>query len=128
MTANISLRNLVKVLYTFDDQNKTNCLTRWPQALDIRTAYLDESTQIGVIELKTCLQAIVSASPELVTKLGQDYTVYAYDYSEYETPLVGQGMLSWALASASPTPAAPAHQSKTMVTGRFLARHKRRWK
>ncbi len=118
MTANISLRNLVKVLYTFDDQNKTNCLTRWPQALDIRTAYLDESTQIGVIELKTCLQAIVSASPELVAKLGQDYTVYAYDYSEYETPLVGQGMLSWALASASSTPAAPAHQSKTMVTGR----------
>src|SRR5699024_6961877 len=57
-------------------------------------------------------------SPELVAKLGQDYTVYAYDYSEYETPLVGQGMLSWVLASASPTPNAPAHQSKTMVTGR----------
>ena len=108
----------MKVLYTFDDQNKTNCLARWPQVLDIRTAYLDESTQIGVIELKTCLQAIVSASPELVAKLGQDYTVYAYDYSEYETPLVGQGMLSWALASSSSTPAAPAYQSKTMVTGR----------
>lgn len=44
--------------------------------------------------------------------------MYAYDYSEYETPLVGQGMLSWVLASASPTPDAPAHQSKTMVTGR----------
>lgn len=27
-------------------------------------------------------------------------------------------MLSWVLASASPTPDAPAHQSKTMVTGR----------
>lgn len=50
--------------------------------------------------------------------LGQDYTVYAYDYSEYETPLVGQGMLSWILASASPTPGAPAQQSRTMVTGR----------
>ena len=108
----------MKVLYTFDDQNKTNCLARWPQLLAIRTAFLDESTQIGVIELKTCLQAIVSASPELVAKLGQDYTVYAYDYSEYETPLVGQGMLSWALASSSTTPDAPAHQSKTMVTGR----------
>ena len=109
---------LVKVLYTFDDQNKTNCLARWAPILDIRTAYLDESQQIGVIELKTCLQAIVSASPELVAKLGQDYTVYAYDYSEYETPLVGQGMLSWILASSSSTPSAPAHQSKTMVTGR----------
>ncbi|KAL9638444.1 MAG: hypothetical protein Q9204_001502 [Flavoplaca sp. TL-2023a] len=80
--------------------------------------YLDETTQIGVIELKTCIQAIVAASPELVAKLGQDYTVYAYDYSEYDTPLVGQGMLSWVLASSSATPAAPAHQSKTIVTGR----------
>ncbi|PWY94296.1 hypothetical protein BO94DRAFT_327568 [Aspergillus sclerotioniger CBS 115572] len=108
----------LKVLYTFDDANKTNCLARWPHLLEIQTAFLDEKTQIGVIELKTCIQAIVSASPELVAKLGQDYTVYAYDYSEYETPLVGQGMLSWVLASASPTPDAPAHQSETMVTGR----------
>ncbi|KAL4974700.1 hypothetical protein BDW66DRAFT_161009 [Aspergillus desertorum] len=61
---------------------------------------------------------LVKVLPELVAQLGQDYTVYAYDYSEYETPLVGQGMLSWVLASSSPTPNAPAHQSKTMVTGR----------
>ncbi|CEJ58689.1 hypothetical protein PMG11_07338 [Penicillium brasilianum] len=108
----------LKVLYTFDNENKTNCLARWPHVLDLQTAFLDEQTQIGVIELKTCIQAIVSASPELVAQLGKDYTVYAYDYSEYETPLVGQGMLSWVLASASPTPDAPAHQSKTMVTGR----------
>ncbi|KAL9129950.1 MAG: hypothetical protein Q9217_001752 [Psora testacea] len=107
----------LKVLYTFDE-DKTNCLARWPHALDIRTAYLDENTQVGVIELKTCIQAIATASPEIVARLGQDYTVYAYDYSEYETPLVGQGMLSWILASSSPTPGAPAHQSRTMVTGR----------
>jgi len=75
-------------------------------------------TEIGVVDLKTCVQAIVEASPELVRRLGQDYTVYAYDYSEYETPLVGQGMLSWVLASASSTPSAPAHQSRTVVTGR----------
>ena len=109
---------IVKVLYTFDDQNKTNCLARWPQVLNIRTAFMDDTAEIGVIELKTCIQAIVAASPELVAKLGQDYTVYAYDYSEYETPLVGQGMLSWVLASASSTPSAPAHQSRTVVTGR----------
>ena len=108
----------VKVLYSFDNENKTNCLARWPQPLNIRTANLDENTQIGVIELKTCIQAIVAASPELVARLGQDYTVYAYDYSEYETPLVGQGMLSWVLASTSSTPSAPAHQSRTVVTGR----------
>ena len=108
---------LVKILYTFDE-NKTNCLARWPHPLDIRTAYLNQDTIVGVIELKTCLQAIATASPEIVAGLGQDYTVYAYDYSEYETPLVGQGMLSWILASASPTPGAPASQSRTMVTGR----------
>ena len=44
--------------------------------------------------------------------------MYAYDFSEYETPLVGQGMLSWILASASTTPNAPADESQTMVTGR----------
>ena len=114
----LKLLVLVKVLYSFDNENKTNCLARWPQPLDIRTAYLDEMTQIGVIELRTCIQAIVAASPELVAALGQDYTVYAYDYSEYETPLVGQGMLSWVLASSSSTPSAPAHQSRTVVTGR----------
>ena len=114
----LSVFILVKVLYSFDNENKTNCLARWPQPLDIRTAYLDEMTQIGVIELRTCIQAIVAASPELVAALGQDYTVYAYDYSEYETPLVGQGMLSWVLASSSSTPSAPAHQSRTIVTGR----------
>ena len=93
-------------------------MARWPHPIDIRTARLDEDTIIGVIELKVCLQAIATASPEIVAKLGQDYTVYAYDYSEYETPLVGQGMLSWILASSSPTPGAPAHQSRTIVTGR----------
>lgn len=54
----------------------------------------------------------------MVAKLGQDYTVYAYDYSEYETPLVGQGMLSWVLASSASTPSAPAHLSRAVVTGR----------
>jgi hypothetical protein len=51
----------VKVLYTFDDENKSNCLARLPTALDIPTVSLDETTQLGVIELKTCIQAIVSA-------------------------------------------------------------------
>ena len=79
---------------------------------------LDAKTEVGIIELRTCIQAIVAASPELVAKLGQDFTIYAYDYSEYETPLVGQGMLSWALAASSSTPTAPADQSQTPVTGR----------
>jgi hypothetical protein len=53
--------NPVKVLYTFDDQNKTNCLARLPNALPIPVVAVDDATQIGVIELRTCIQAIVSA-------------------------------------------------------------------
>lgn len=108
---------IVKVLYTFDDQNKTNCLARWPQVIEIRTAYLEDGTQIGVVDLKTCILAIVAASPELVAQLGQDYTVYAYDYSENDTPLVGQGMLSWVLGSSSAS-SAPGNSARTFVTGR----------
>ncbi|KAH7342636.1 hypothetical protein BKA65DRAFT_401552 [Rhexocercosporidium sp. MPI-PUGE-AT-0058] len=115
----VSVRPMrLKVLYTFDDQNKTNCLARWPHVLQIQTVAMDESTSIGVIELKTCIDAIVQCSPELVARLGQDYTVYAYDYSEYDNPLVGQGMLSRALSTASPTPDAPASQSRQLITGR----------
>ncbi|KAJ5121405.1 uncharacterized protein N7515_009366 [Penicillium bovifimosum] len=115
----IDVRSMrLKVLYTFDNDNKTNCLARWPHVLEIQTAYLDENTPVGVIELKTCIQAIVSASPELVGQIGKDYTVYAYDYSEYETPLVGQGMLSGVLATFSSSPEAASNQSKTMITGR----------
>lgn len=58
---------------------------------------------------------LISFSPELVGQLGKDYTVYAYDYSEFETPLVGQGMLSWVLANSS---TAEASASKSMITGR----------
>ncbi|MCJ1313993.1 hypothetical protein MMC25_007673 [Agyrium rufum] len=108
----------LKVLYTFDQESKTNCLARWPKALQIRTALLDEETQVGVVDLKTCMQAVVSASPELVARLGQDYTVYAFDYSEYDTPLVGQGMLSWVLASPSTNGQSQQSQAKTVVTGR----------
>ncbi|RFU27272.1 hypothetical protein B7463_g9062, partial [Scytalidium lignicola] len=108
----------LKVLYTFDDQNKTNCLARWPHVLQIQTVVMDEETSIGVIELKTCVQAIVQCSPELVATLGQDYTVYAYDFSECDTPLVGQGMLSWALATASPPPDSTPQHPQKLITGR----------
>ena len=106
----------VKILYTSDD-NKTNCLARFPDVLRIPTVPIDDNTQIGVIQLQQCIKAVVSASPELVSRLSQgDYTIYAYDYSEYETPQVGQGLLSSILAAAAPT--VPAHQSKGMITGR----------
>jgi hypothetical protein len=51
----------VKVLYTFDDQNKSNFMARLPNAVSVPVVSLDETTQVGVIELKTCIQAIVAA-------------------------------------------------------------------
>jgi hypothetical protein len=78
---------------------------------------MDETTSIGILDLKTCIETVTRCSPELISRVGQDYTVYAYDYSEYDNPLVGQGMLSRVLASASPQ-IAPAQQSQKLITGR----------
>lgn len=94
-TDSVSMQSMrLKVLYTFDAESKNNCLARWPHVLEINTAFVEDSTQIGVIDLKTCLQALASASPELLSQDALDYTIYAYDYSEEGTPLSGQGMLS----------------------------------
>ena len=105
----------VKILYTFDQDSKTNCLARIPDVLNIPAVAIDETSQVGVIELKQCIQAIVSASPEIVARLSDgDFTIYAFDYSEYDIPQVGQGMLSAALAAATPS----GQTNKTMITGR----------
>ena len=91
----VSIRTVkLKVLYTFDVEQKDNHLARWPHALNVQAAYIDETNQIGVIDLRTCLEAVTNASPELTANADNDYTIYAYDYSEPDTPLVGQGMLS----------------------------------
>ena len=108
----------VKVLYTFDEKSTTTCLARKPGTIHCRTAFLDENTQIGVVDLKTCLTAVVNASPELINKHGQDYTVYSYDYSEIDVPLVGQGMLSWTLAANASNGSRSQDSSRKVVTGR----------
>ena len=108
----------LKVLYTFDKEHKHNHLARCPNIIQIQTAFVDETTQIGIIDLKTCVQTIVSASPELVAKLEEDFTIYAYDYSEPDTPLVGQGMLSWALSSPQANLEDQDEGASNMVTGR----------
>ena len=117
-TALLSTRLMqLKVLYSFDSENKNNCLARWPHVLNVPTAALDETTLIGVVELKACVQAIISASPELISNLGNDFNIYAYDYSEPDVPLVGQGLLSWALAANTTAPGAE-DASPSLVTGR----------
>lgn len=62
------------MLYTFDDENKSNCLARLPSVVNIPTVQIDEGTQIGVIELKTCIQAIVSARYFLFPALSSKYS------------------------------------------------------
>ncbi|KAK5119084.1 hypothetical protein LTR62_000295 [Meristemomyces frigidus] len=106
----------VKVLYSFDHEHKTNCLARFPNTLQIPAVAIEENSQVGVIDLQQCIQAIVTASPEIVSRMAEgDFTVYAFDYSEPDTPLVGQGMLSAALAHSAFT----AISDKIMITGRI---------
>lgn len=102
----------VKVLYTFDAESKTTCLARLSDTLQIPVVEIEQDASVGVIPLQRCLQSIILASPELLPPLhNQDYAIYAYDYSEHETPLVGQGMLSTAITQSGSS-------ANTMVTGR----------
>ncbi|KND93985.1 hypothetical protein TOPH_01610 [Tolypocladium ophioglossoides CBS 100239] len=104
----------LKVHYTFDKDAKVNCLARYPHTLHVQTIPIDETSAIGVVDLRACLHAVIECSPELASQ-DCDYTIYAVDYSESNTPLVGQGMLSWALEALRGD--VIAQQSK-MVTGR----------
>ena len=104
----------VKVHYTFDRDAKVNCLARHLQTLSVQTAPVDETTSIGLVDLRVCIHAVMECSPELASD-EVDYTIYALDYSEQDTPLVGQGMLSRALDSMQGD--ANSQQPK-MVTGR----------
>lgn len=104
----------VKVLYTFDPDSKITCLARLQEILHVPVVEVDESSHVGVVSLPRCLQSISLASPELLPPHdNRDYAIYAYDYSEHETPLVGQGMLSTAL-----TCTAIHNSTEAMITGR----------
>jgi hypothetical protein len=99
----------VKVHYNFDD-NQGQWLARRPHTFQIQTIAVDQHTTIGLIDLRTCLQAVIESSPEILNH-EHDYNIYATDYSEPNVPLVGQGRLSCALASQRD----PRDQ---MITGR----------
>ncbi|PSS00751.1 hypothetical protein BD289DRAFT_450105 [Coniella lustricola] len=103
----------LKVQYTFE-KDQQNCLAKWPHVLQIRTIPLDERCTIGVVDLRVCLQAIEACSPEIINRPDKDYAVYALDYSEEDTPLVGQGMLSWGLEQPS------LNSDQKMVTGKVV--------
>ncbi|KAI1266716.1 hypothetical protein F5Y18DRAFT_364243 [Xylariaceae sp. FL1019] len=86
----------LKVHYTFDRDSQDKCLARLPHPLHIQTIAMDTQT-IGIVDLRICLQAVSHCSPELTGDGERDYAIYATDYSEVDTPLVGQGLLSQGL-------------------------------
>ncbi|KAK7208355.1 hypothetical protein BZA70DRAFT_273530 [Myxozyma melibiosi] len=126
----------LKVLYTFDNAQKTTCLARSssifqvqvihcppasPTSSPTRTPPRNHSSSsssrrrpdvVGAIDLRSCIAAVASSSPELVADPSIDYAVYTVDFSERDQPLVGHGLLSWALASS----AAPQHQDSINST------------
>ncbi|KAI5461371.1 hypothetical protein BGZ63DRAFT_404230 [Mariannaea sp. PMI_226] len=104
----------LKVHYTFDKENKVNCLARSSQTLQVQTIPLDDKNSIGIVDIRVCMQAVADCSPELINQ-ETDYNIYALDYSEPDTPLVGQGMLSSVLESMH---SEGISQSPKMVTGR----------
>ncbi|KAI5854581.1 hypothetical protein BZA05DRAFT_245213 [Tricharina praecox] len=101
----------LKVSYSFDE-DKNNCLARWPTLITSPVVQVDRDLQVGAVEFKTCILSIIAGSPELVARLGPDYSIYAYDYSEPDIPLVGCGMLSWAMLNTE------SSATRMMVTGR----------
>ncbi|KAI1111956.1 hypothetical protein F5Y14DRAFT_453549 [Nemania sp. NC0429] len=101
----------LKVHYTFDKDNQERCLARWPNILHIQTIPMDGQA-IGVIDLGLCLQAVSQCSPELAGDEEKDYAIYAVDYSEPDTPLVGQGLLSRGLSQG------PELREPKLITGR----------
>ncbi|KAJ4423543.1 hypothetical protein N0V82_001868 [Gnomoniopsis sp. IMI 355080] len=103
----------LKVQYTFE-KDQQNCLAKWPHVLQIQSIPLDDRNSIGLVDLRICLQAIAQCSPEIINQHDKDYAVYALDYAEEDTPLVGQGMLSWGLEQPGPNT-----EPKT-VTGRVV--------
>ncbi|KAJ2905289.1 hypothetical protein MKZ38_005802 [Zalerion maritima] len=102
----------LKVHYTFSQNHALPCLARWKDTLPIQCMPIDHQTTVGVIDLQICLQAITQGSPELMNQSEIDYTIYAVDFSEPETPLVGQGMLSWVMKASGRSDA------KQLITGR----------
>ncbi len=86
-------------------------MARSAHILQIQTIPLDDTRTIGVIDLRTCLLAVAQSSPEIMNQQENDFSVYAYDYSEPEVPLVGQGLLSWAMDSRR-------EPQQQLVTGR----------
>jgi hypothetical protein len=139
MPRRLSNPSTVKVLYTFDDENKSNCLARLPGSHLIPVLFAEDNTPIGIFDLRSCIRTIVKArcvfqslsagtegvadlpwhSPDLELKLNQfDFIVHSTDFSEQGRPTESKGLLSEYLATTPPTHDNPAVASETRIIGR----------
>ena len=105
------IRCIVRILYTFDTRGDNQCLAKVAHAIPIRAVVMPDGSQIGETQLKTCLQAVLKASPEIYSE-GMDYTVYAFDPSEQGSPRVGHGRLSQIIRGND-----SQEEEQAMVTG-----------
>lgn len=100
--------------------DETQCLARSPLSCDIRVINGQGQSQLGVIDLQTCLDSVVKSSPEILSNLNlYDYAVYTTDYTEPGCPLVGHGMFSW-LNLAGESQKATGFQP-TLIVGRVCS-------
>lgn len=102
-------RMQIKVLYSFNSL-PTVFLSRSKQTYLVKVAQIhnplatteqDEIITLGAVELKTCIQQIISNSPENFHLTTEDYAVYYKDLTEQpEEPFVSNGQLSSLITSS----------------------------
>lgn len=86
----------LKILYTFDRDMNVSCLARSSASANVTVAQ-----NLGMVNLLSCLECVCASSPDIALDELQDYAVYSTDYSEYDHPSVGHGLLSNLLNSTT---------------------------
>ncbi|ODQ64474.1 hypothetical protein NADFUDRAFT_42787 [Nadsonia fulvescens var. elongata DSM 6958] len=86
----------LKILYTFDRDDSITCLTRSMKSSSVIIPA--KNNEIGLISLRSCVNCVIAASPEIVADADSyDFVVYSTDFSEPGLPQVSHGLLSWML-------------------------------
>lgn len=84
----------LKVYYTLGE---LKCLARGGT---VTVNKLGANPDVATVGLRTCVQAVANASPELIGDKSCDYSIYALDATETDADLFeGHGLLSWTLAT-----------------------------
>lgn len=102
-----------RIHYTFSHNSTTNWTTHFQHVLQIPVATINGVFEVGFVELKQCLQAIVAELPGNTSRLlKDDFTIDVYEHGHRETFLAGEGTWSMAFSSLNP-------QAETVIPGRI---------